>query len=770
MELDDRALPLARGQPMELDDRALPVTPGQLDIWLAQETGDSGTEWQLGLLVRIGGTVERDVLEWAIRRVVREAEPVRAAFFEVNGQVFQRAIDYPDVELAFYDLSCSRDPVQEAHQLASSIQRTPMPFTGPLFKFALFRTRLDEFYLFGCCHHIVVDGFGIVLVGQRIASVYSAIVSGAFIPPAIFGSLQDLVACELEYETSNDYLDDQAYWTRNLPPESEPHYQLAHAAMSERDPYSHSAPVQLDPVVLRRVEELSQVWNVPASSVITAACALLVRGWCAGGSEVVLDFPVGRRVRPESKTLPGMVTGVVPLVLRASPGSTVAGFCEHVDMRIREALQHQRFPVQALERQAHPRGPGQLADRVIVDFLPSTLTLSFGGVPASASLTNAGLVGGFGLFFSGAGDQLSLSTAGAGQPFSNFDASDLAGRLQQVLVAMTADPGRPLSSVALLDEAEQACLEGWGNRAVLTRPAPPSVSIPVLWAAQVARTPETVAISCGERSWTYREVEAAANRLAHLLAGRGVGPGACVALLLSRSAEATVAILAVLKTGAAYLPIDPALPAARIGFLLADAAPMAAITTGGLADRLDGSDLLVIEVEDPRIQTYPDTGLPAPAPDGIAYIIYTSGTTGVPKGVAITHHNVTQLLGSLDTYLPARVWAQCHSLAFDASVEEIWGALLHGGRLVVVPEEVTRSPEDFHDVLVTEQVGMLIQTPSAVGVLSPRGLGSVALVVAGEACPAELVDRWAPGRVMINAYGPTETTVCACRSAQLTAG
>ena len=274
-----------------------------------------------------------------------------------------------------------------------------MPFTGPLFKFALFQTRVDEFYLFACCHHIVVDGSGIALVGHRIASIYSAIVSGAPIPPAFFGSLQDLVDCELEYEASTDYLEDQAYWSRNLPSESGPDYRLPQAA-SERDPYWPSAPVRLDPVVLRRVEELSRVWNVPRSSVITAACALLVRGWCAEGSEVVLDFPVSRRVRPESKTLPGMVAGVVPLVLTVSPESTVADFCEHVDTRIREALQHQRFPVQALERKARLRGSGQPANRVSVNFLPSTFALAFGGVAASASLTNPGLVGGFGLIFS----------------------------------------------------------------------------------------------------------------------------------------------------------------------------------------------------------------------------------------------------------------------------------------------------------------------------------------------------------------------------------
>ena len=164
--------------------------------------------------------------------------------------------------------------------------------------------------------------------------------------------------------------------------------------------------------------------------------------------------------------------------------------------------------------------------------------------------------------------------------------------------------------------------------------------------------------------------------------------------------------------------------------MLADAAPVAVITTAGLRSRLDGFDVVVIDVDDPAVDTQPSTALPAPGPDDIAYLIYTSGTTGVPKGVAITHHNVTQLLESLDAGLPAAgVWTQCHSLAFDVSVWEILGALLRGGRLVVVPESVAGSPEDFHDVLVAEQVSVLTQTPSAVAVLSPEGLESAALVV-----------------------------------------
>ena len=285
-----------------------------------------------------------------------------------------------------------------------------------------------------------------------------------------------------------------------------------------------------------------------------------------------------------------------------------------------------------------------------------------------------------------------------------FDAGSIEAlieRLERALMAVTADPTQRLSSIDLLDEAEHARLDEIGNRAVLTQPRTAPVSIPVLFAAQVAGTPDAVALVSEGRSMTYRQLEEAANRLAHLLAGHGAGPGECVALLFSRSAEAVVAILAVLKTGAAYLAIDPALPAARMDFVVADSAPIAAVTTADLAGRLEGHGVVVIDVHDRVVDAHPTTALPAPDPEDIAYLIYTSGTTGVPKGVAVTHHNVTQLMESLDAGLPPeQVWTQCHSYVFDFSVWEILGALLGGGRLVVVPEWVASSPEDFHALLV----------------------------------------------------------------------
>ena len=230
--------------------------------------------------------------------------------------------------------------------------------------------------------------------------------------------------------------------------------------------------------------------------------------------------------------------------------------------------------------------------------------------------------------------------------------------------------------------------------------------------------------------------------------------------------------MAVLKTGAAYLPIDPMVPAARLRFVIADAAPVAAVTTAGLAGRLGGCDLFVIDVDDPAVEQ-PTQHCVAGAerrrhrlPD-----LHLGHHWHCRRGWRSLTSNVTQLLASLDAGLPdPGVWTPCHSLAFDVSVWEIFGALLRGGRLVVVPESVVTSPEDLHEVLVAEGVSVLTQTPSAVAMLSQEGLESAALVVVGEACPAEVVDRWAPGRVMVNAYGPTETTMCVAISAPLRAG
>jgi glycopeptidolipid biosynthesis protein len=371
------------------------------------------------------------------------------------------------------------------------------------------------------------------------------------------------------------------------------------------------------------------------------------------------------------------------------------------------------------------------------------------------------------------GSELEIHVEYATDVFDTDGIKTLIGRFEKLLVAMIAGPTRPLSSVDLLDEDERDCLGRWGNWAVWAGPVA-GVGVGVLWAAVVDRAPDAVAVACNGASMTYREVDLAATRVAQRLASYGVGRGDCVALVFPRCAEAIVAIVGVLKAGAAYLPIDPAVPAARLEFILDDAAPSAAISTAELTGRLSRFHGLVIDVaaiDDPALSDLPEIALDATGPEDIAHIIYTSGTTGVPKGVAVTHRNITQLFTALDPgfELTGQVWTQCHSYAFDFSAWEIWGALLHGGRLVVVPETVSASPPDLAALLTAENVSVFSHTPSALAMLPPQDPTSLpVVVVAAEPCPTQLVERWAPGRLMINGYGPTETTVYATISAPLT--
>ncbi|MGB8386319.1 amino acid adenylation domain-containing protein, partial [Mycobacterium sp.] len=536
----------------------------------------------------------------------------------------------------------------------------------------------------------------------------------------------------------------------------------------------------------QRVARVAGQHSATSFMVMQAGLAVLLAKLSAS-ADVAVGFPIAGRRDPALDELVGFFVNTLVLRVDVAGDLTVAELLAQVRERSLAAYEHQDVPFEVLVDRLNPAR--SMAHHPLVQVMLAWQNFAGDAGDPAAGLRLGDLqVEPLPVDTCSARMDLTFSLAErwteAGEPAGIggtvefrtdvFDAASieaLIARLARVVVAMAGDPARRFSSIDVLDEAEHARLDGWGNRAVLTRPATRPASIPALFAAQVAHAPQAVAVSCGQRSLTYRGLDAAANRLAHLLADHGAGPGQRVGLLFSRSAEAIVSILAVLKTGAAYLPIDPAHSAERIEFMLADAAPTAVITTGELADRLDGCEVLVIDVDDPRIDTYRSTALPAPAPDDIAHIIYTSGTTGVPKGVAITHHNVAQLLDSLDAGLePGQAWTQCHSYAFDFSVWEIWGALLRGGRLVIVPESVASMPEDFHALLVAEHVSVLTQTPSAVAALSPEGLESTALLIGGEACPAEVVDRWAPGRVMVNAYGPTETTIYVAMSNRLTPG
>ncbi|MEU4342400.1 amino acid adenylation domain-containing protein [Nocardia sp. NPDC023852] len=733
-----------------------PLTREQVDVWLAQKTFDAGS-WLVSQFLVIDGTIDEPLLESAIRRLVDEAEAIRVHITETNGSLSQAPTDYPDWRLPCYELESDAD----AYAIATRELHANMSLTGPLFRFALLRTAGERSFLFLCGHHIVMDGTTLALIGNRIADIYSASRSGADPEPHSFGSLRDLISMESEYQESAEYIADQKYWSAISHPENPVDFD-ARTDVDRDTPDTFSAPMKFSPSVRAAIEETSRTKGIGRAAIITAACGLLT-SIATGNSEVCLDFPVSRRIRARSKSLPGMIAGVVPLLVTIRPGQTFADLCEQADQRIQEALTHSRFPVR---KPPHRDCSSYRGSSVEVNLFPPFPTRDFGGASATRVLLSAGPVPSLGYYVFVDDGDLVLRTIGT-------RASLDAGRLHQALSRVMADPKAPIVSVGLLDEQEHRELDSFGNRSILTEPRSTGMSIPARFAARVADAPDKIAVVFENSSLTYRELDLNSNRLAHLLCDRGVGPGDRVALLLPRSLDAIVAILAVLKTGAAYVPIDSTYPDQRIGFIIGDATPALAVTTSQLSARLAAHGMAYVRTDDSAMCRYPDSPLRHPISESPAYLIYTSGTTGTPKGVTITHADVLNLFHAAAQHLVLgqQVWSQFHSYAFDVSVWEIWGALLHGGKLVVVPESVVRSPADFLRLLITEQVDTLSQTPSAFYALqdaalqgdSPDRLALRAVVFAGEALEPRRLRRWFDNAIraprMINMYGTTETTV-----------
>ena len=771
----------------------VPLSFAQERLWFLDQLQGPSAVYTMPVALGLSGDLDVPALRAALSDVVGRHESLRTVFPTVDGLARQVVVPAERADFGWEVVDAggwSQDRLRQAIEVAACHEFDlggEMPLRARLFRLAS-----DEHVLVAVVHHIAADGWSLAPLTRDLGEAYRAREQGQaplWVPLAVqyvdYTLWQRAQLGELADRQSR-VAGQLAYWRQAL------------AGMPERLqlPTDRPYPVVADywgatvevawPAELQQqVERVARAHQVTAFMVVQAGLAVLL-ATLGANTDVAVGFPIAGRRDPALDEVVGFFVNTLVLRVQLGGDPSVAEVLAQVRQRSLAAYEHQDVPFEVVVDHINPTR--SLAHHPLVQVmlawqnLPGhdagpAVGLTLGQVqvnPLPVEITTARMD----LVFSLA-ERWTPTGAPAGiggtVEFRTdlFDAASiqaLVGRLQRVLEAMTADPVRSLSSIDVLEPAEHSRLEQLGNRAALRQPVMP-VSIPELFAAQVARTPDGVALRGGGCSLTYRELEEAANRLAHRLAAHGAGPGECVGLLAPRSVEAVVGIVGVLKTGAAYVPIDPALPVARVEFMLADAAPIAVLTTQELAPRLRGCGVSVLDVEDPAVEGQPSTALPVPAPDDIAHIIYTSGTTGVPKGVAVTHHNVTQLLGSLHGDLRgARVWAQCHSLAFDASVEEIWSALLHGGQVVVVPEAVTSSSEDLHALLIAEHVEVLLQTPSAAAVLSPQGLESTALVVVGEACAAEVVDRWSPGRVMVNAYGPTETTICAARSAPLYPG
>ncbi|HEV3051001.1 MAG TPA: amino acid adenylation domain-containing protein, partial [Longimicrobium sp.] len=536
-------------------------------------------------------------------------------------------------------------------------------------------------------------------------------------------------------------------------------------------------PVDLSLELLERLQALGRSEGATLFMTLLAAFQLLLSRY-GGGEDVVVGSPIAGRTRREVEELIGFFVNT--LVLRTDLSGDPS-FRETL-RRVREvtlgAYAHQEVPFEKLVAELQPERSLNHSPLFQVLF---TLQNAEGGGAALSGLR----VSGVGEELAGAKFDLSLMLVATPHGlrgglnystdlFERGTVERMLGHLARVLEQVAADVDVRLSQLELLGEAERALvLEEWND----TVEYPADRCIHELFQAQAARTPAAVAVVHEGEALSYAELNAGANQLAHFLRRRGVGPEVRVGICLERSLEMVVAILAVLKAGGAYVPLDPAYPADRLAFTLADAGvPLVLVQESVRATlpAVDGVEIISLDSVADQIASEsaenPESGA---TPDSLAYVIYTSGSTGAPKGALIEHRNVARLFSATDAWFgfgADDVWTLFHSYAFDFSVWELWGALLYGGRVIVVPLDVSRDPDAFHALVQREGVTVLNQTPSAfrqfIRVDGECG-GDLALrnvIFGGEALEPASLREWVERRGaetprLVNMYGITETTV-----------
>ena len=506
-----------------------------------------------------------------------------------------------------------------------------------------------------------------------------------------------------------------------------------------------------------------------------------------GVSEVIFGLPVLGRLGSAARRVPNMMANVVPLRLVLKPSMSVSDLVRQVSREVRQVLRHQRYRGEDLRRDLQCSGTGQRLFGPTVNVLMSEYDLRFAGYPVTMHNLSNGPIDDLSLsvYMYSEGDKWQIDLDANPRLYTAEDLADHWQRLLRLLDRVAEDSACPIGSIDLLapQECHQILIE-WNDTA---HPLP-ETTLPELFESQVTKTPDATAVVFEDTSLTYAQLNARANQLAHYLIKLGVGPKDIVALVLPRSLEMIITPLGVLKAGAVYLPLDPNYPAERLSYMLQDAQPVCLITLLEISQRLehttqnvpifylDNIDLIKAPKQTPNTNPCNQDRIHPLSPQHPAYIIYTSGSTGKPKGVVVPHQNVVRLFSTTDHWFefsPNDVWTLFHSYAFDFAVWELWGALLYGGRLVIVPYSISRSPTQFLSLLAREQVTVLNQTPSAFYQLMQaeqehpdlgQNLALRFIIFGGETLELKRLSSWYERHPeattkLINMYGITEATV-----------
>ncbi|BCJ50692.1 hypothetical protein Asp14428_21670 [Actinoplanes sp. NBRC 14428] len=759
-ELRARLAATRRDAPPPPRTGPVPASFAQRTLWFLDRLAPGNAGYHTGVTYTLTGPLDVPALRRALARVVERHESLRTEFTETADGPLQRVLS--DVEVALPETAVADR--EEAGRIALDETRRPFDLSrGPLWRARLLRIGAEEHVLVLVAHHIVVDGWSFEVLTADLSAYYRA-ESGlpAELPrplPLQYADHSEAQRAELTGPAGAELA---AHWRERLA--GLPVVELpADRPRPARMTYAGARHERMLPrSLVDATAELVRTERVtPFAVYLTAFAALLHR--YTGLTDLVVGSPAAGRTRLETEPLVGFFATMLPLRLDVGGDPTGRELLGRVVDSVRDAFAHGELPFELIVDAVRPRRDPSRSPLFQIGFTAEegSPPPELPGVTVERAYVDAGSSR-FDLswWVTAVPDGLHLSIEYNSDLYDAATVSQLADHYDRMLTGLLADPGQAVSTVPLLSPSDRHdMLVRWNGPALPV----PRTSVVASFEAQVRRAPGAVALVVGGTELTYAELDRRATELAALLRGRGAGPGRLVALCLGRRADLIVAVLAVLRSGAAYVPIDPTNPPARVRVILEDADPVCVLTHRALAGRLpdDGTDVVVLDEPWPATVSVPPG--PEPGPTDLAYVMYTSGTTGRPKGVAVEHHSVIGFVAAMTELFhltPADRVLGYASPTFDVFVGEVFMALLNGGRLCLAEDDDRLSMSRLQRLMEDTAVTVTDLPPAVMALLRPERFPALRIVFAGgELFPGELVNRWNPGRHFFNGYGPTECTV-----------